>query len=142
MNVSAGHVAHAGESLMQSKVKAIRDFPYSTSNHPKTETSSIEEFDYSSDVATEESMLESNGENEDILNQGLGSPCSTNVRTTSWGMKSRLSLHYSTKEVERDVVDPSLRVIVSGLAAKSKCPWIQPKPKNRGSRQEKRRWFL
>ncbi|VVA93686.1 unnamed protein product [Arabis nemorensis] len=129
--------------LIEGAVQVRRDFPgfskierATTSNHCETKTSRIEGFDYSSDVATEESVLESNGENKDKQNQSR-STCSTKARNTSLVMQGRLSLHYSTKEVERDVVDISKRVIVSGLAAKSKCPWRQPK--KRGSRQDKRR---
>lgn len=66
-------------------------------------------------------------------NKNSHSTCSTNARNTSLVMQGRLSLHNSTKEVERDVVDISKRLIVSGLATKSKCPWRQPK--KRGSRQ-------
>lgn len=56
-------------------MQAHRDFPdffkieKATSNHCETESLRIEGFDYSSDVGTDESVLESNGENEEKQKQ-------------------------------------------------------------------------
>ncbi|KAG7584855.1 hypothetical protein ISN45_Aa02g002480 [Arabidopsis thaliana x Arabidopsis arenosa] len=127
--VPSKHLSNADEFLMQSKFKSHGDFldiTKESSNHSETETS-----------ITEESILESNGSVKDHQEEeGIGE--SEDKQNEMSSVKKRcLSSHNSTMEVETDVVDVSKRVIVSGLLAKSKCPWRQPK--NQGSRQEKRR---
>lgn len=96
------------------------DITKESSNHSETETS-----------ITEESILESNGSVQDHQEEeGIGERDEEEMSSVK---KRCLSSHNSTIEVETDVVDVSKRVIVSGLPAKSKCPWRQPK--NLGSRQ-------
>ncbi|CAL9237729.1 unnamed protein product [Arabidopsis halleri] len=135
--VPSKHISNADEFLMQSKFKDgivlqshgdFLDITKESSNHSETETS-----------ITEESILESNGSVQDHQEEeGIGE--SEDKQNEMSSVKKRcLSSHNSTMEVETDVVDVSKRVIVSGLPAKSKCPWRQPK--NLGSRQEKRRWW-
>lgn len=100
----------------------VPDMTEESSNDSETETS-----------ITEESILESNGSVKDHQDEeGIGE--SEDKQNEMSSVKKRcLSSHNSTMEVETDVVDVSKRVIVSGLPAKSKCPWRQPK--NLGSRQ-------
>lgn len=98
----------------------VPDMTKESSNHSETETS-----------ITEESILESNGSVQDHQEEeGIGERDEEEMSSVK---KRCLSSHNSTIEVETDVVDVSKRVIVSGLPAKSKCPWRQPK--NLGSRQ-------
>ncbi|KAG7587877.1 hypothetical protein ISN44_As07g002440 [Arabidopsis suecica] len=128
--VPSKHLSNADEFLMQSKFKdgIVPDMTKESSNDSETETS-----------ITEESILDSNGSVKDHQeDEGIGE--SEDKQNEMSSVKKRcLSSHNSTMEVETDVVDVSKRVIVSGLSAKSKCPWRQPK--NLGSRQEKRRWW-